>query len=97
MIPPVEMEQPCSFKAGILRVDMDLYIYFFEVLNHPYCSIKWWSVTKPVNKVRYKFFHMPEPMAPANTPEKSTENIQNTWQIKMYVVEFIQPKDLNII
>ena len=40
---------------------------------------------------------MPEPMAPANTPEKSTENIQNTWQIKMYVVEFIQPKDLNII
>ena len=36
-------------------------------------------------------------MEPANTPEKLTENIQNTCQIKMYIVEFIQPKDPNII
>ena len=43
---------------------------------------------------------MPEPTEPANTPEKSTENIQNACQIEMHVVEFIQPhstKDPNII
>ena len=40
---------------------------------------------------------MPEPMAPANALEKSTENIQNTCQIKIYVVELIQLKDPNII
>ena len=32
---------------------------------------------------------MLESMAPANTPEKSTENIKNTCQINMYVVELI--------
>ena len=32
-------------------------------------------------------------MESANTQEKSKENIQNTYQIKMYVVEFIRPKD----
>ena len=53
------------------------------------------AVTKPVNNI--SFFHMPVPIEPANTPEKSTENIQNTCQIKMYVVELIQPKDPNII
>ena len=37
---------------------------------------------------------MQEPMEPANTPGKSTENIKNTCQIKMYVVEFIQPRKI---
>ena len=48
-------------------------------------------------KTCIRLFHMLDQMVLANTPEKSTENIQNTCKIKLYVVEFIQPKDPNII